>query len=137
MKIAIRYHSKSGNTKKIADAISEVTGVPAETVDVPIEEDVDTLFLGSAVYAAGIDNKVKTFIAALTPGKVKNVVNFSTAALMPSTYGMVAKLLNAKGIPLNEKGFHCRGKFKFAHVNRPNEQDIENVKTFTKEILKG
>ncbi len=54
MKIAIRYYTKTGNTKKLAEAISSAIGVEAKTVDEPLTEDVDILFLGSAVYAAGI-----------------------------------------------------------------------------------
>lgn len=135
MKIAIRYYSKTGNTKKLADAIAQAVGVPALDVDTPLEEPVDVLFLGSAVYAAGVDQKVKDFIAGLDPAKMKNVVNFSTAALLPSTYGQISKLLAAKGIPLDEREFHCRGRFQFVHKNRPNEEDIAQVKQFAKKII--
>lgn len=44
MKIAIRYYTKGGNTKKLADAISQATGVAAESVEQPLAEDVDILF---------------------------------------------------------------------------------------------
>lgn len=65
MTIAIRYYTKTGNTKKLADVISKVAGVTAEDIEVPIETPVDILFLGSSVYAAGVDAKVKDFIASL------------------------------------------------------------------------
>jgi flavodoxin len=55
MKIAVRYFSRGGNTKKLADAIANAVGVTAETTDVPLTEDVDILFLGSSVYAYGVD----------------------------------------------------------------------------------
>ncbi|MCC8133989.1 MAG: hypothetical protein LIP04_10770 [Tannerellaceae bacterium] len=45
MKIAIRYFSKTGHMEKMAAVISEVTGVKAETIDRPITEDTDILFL--------------------------------------------------------------------------------------------
>ena len=44
MKYAIRYYSKSGNTKKLADAISEVLDVPAYDLSHELTEDVDVLF---------------------------------------------------------------------------------------------
>ena len=135
MKIAIRYYTKSGNTKKLADAIAAVTGVTAETVDVPIEGEVDVLFLGSSVYAFAVDEKVTSFINSLDSETVKNVVNFSTAALVPSTYSHVAKLLSAKNIPLDSREFHCRGKFKFMHGSRPDQNDIEAVKAFASQFL--
>ena len=40
MKIAIRYYTKTGNTKKLAEAISEVVNVEAKTVAEPLTEDV-------------------------------------------------------------------------------------------------
>ncbi len=136
MKIAIRYYSKTRNTEKLAKAIAEETGVVAETVDVPLHGDVDILFLGSAVYAAGVDEKIKSFISGLDAGTVGRVVNFSTAALLPSTYSQVSKLLKAKNIELDTREFHCRGKFKFVHKDRPNDQDCTNVKHFARDILK-
>ena len=135
MKIAIRYYTKSGNTKRLADAIADVTGIAAETVDVPLGEEVDILFFGSSVYAFGVDEKITAFINSLDRKKVKNVVNFSTAALVPSTYSHVKKLLSAKNIPLDSREFHCRGKFKFMHGDRPNENDINAVKAFAIQFL--
>ena len=135
MKIAIRYYSESGNTKKLADKISEVTGSPAKTVDTPIDENVDVLFLGSAVYGGGVKDEVKNFISALDPEKVKKVVCFSTAALMPSSYSQVAKLLKAQNISVDDKEFHCRGEFKFVHKGRPNEQDLSDLEAFVHHVI--
>lgn len=136
MKIAIRYYSKTGNTKKLAEAVSEAVKVEAQTVDVPLEGEVDLLFLGSSVYAAGVDESVKAFIQSLDSGKVKKVVNFSTAALLPSTYSQVTKLLSQKNIPIDSREFHCRGSFKFMHKDRPNSTDIGEIKRFAQAIVK-
>lgn len=135
MNIAIRYYTRSGNTKKLADAIGEELGIVAESVDVSVDETVDLLFLGSSVYAAGVDKKVKEFINSLDETKIKLVANFSTAALLPSTYSQVAKLLSKKGITLDKREFHCRGSFKFAHKGRPNDADVAAVKAFAKSFL--
>lgn len=51
---------------------------------------MDVLFLGSAVYAAGVDPAVKDFISA-NKEKIGAIVNLSTAALLPSTYKQVKK----------------------------------------------
>lgn len=135
MTVAIRYYSKSGNTEKVAQAISKAIGVPAQTVNRPITEPVDILFLGSAVYAAGVDGSVKSFIDSLDKSKVGRVVNFSTAALLPSTYSQVSKLLKAKNIPLDKKEFHCRGKFAKVHKDRPNQDDLEQAQKFALDIM--
>ena len=134
MKIAITYYTKTGNTKKLAEAISQVVNVEAKTVDEPLTEDVDILFLGSAVYAAGIDGKIKEFIKNIDVN-VGEVVNFSSAALIESTYGQVKKEVEAKGIKMSENEFHCRGAFKFVHRGRPNEKDLKDVQEFAKGII--
>ena len=134
MKIAIRYYTKTGNTKKLAEAISQVVNVEAKTVDEPLTEDVDILFLGSAVYAAGIDAKIKEFIKNIDVN-VGEVVNFSSAALIESTYKQVKKEVEAKGIKMSDKEFHCRGAFKLVHRGRPNQDDLKNVQEFAKGII--
>ena len=83
MKIAIRYYTKTGHTKQLAEAIGSAVNVEAKTVDEPLTEDVDILFLGSAVYAAGIDKRIKKFISEISVN-VGEVVNFSSAALVES-----------------------------------------------------
>ena len=134
MKIAIRYYTKTGNTKKLAEAISSAIGVEAKTVDEPLTEDVDILFLGSAVYAAGIDSKIKDFIANINVN-VGEVVNFSSAALIESTYSQVKKQVETKGLKMSEDEFHCRGAFKFVHRGHPNDEDLKNAQEFAKRIV--
>ena len=134
MKIAIRYYTKTGNTKKLAEAISQVVNIEAKTVDEPLTEDVDILFLGSAVYVAGIDSRINEFIKGIDVN-VGEVVNFSSAALIESTYSQVKKEVEAKGLKMSEKEFHCRGAFKFVHRGRPNEKDLKDAKEFAKAII--
>lgn len=134
MKIAIRYYTKTGNTEKLANAISEVTNVKAETIDIPLNEDIDILFLGSSVYKAGLDNNVKKFIKNINVN-VGKVVNFSSAAIIESTYNQVKKEVEEKGFIMDSNEFHCRGSFKFVHRGHPNDEDIANIKEFAKNIL--
>jgi len=133
LKIEIRYYTKTGNTKKLAEAIAEEIGIEAKTMSEPIIEETDILFLGSSVYATGVDTEVKRFISTLD-GKVKKVVAFSTAALLPSTYAQIKKLVNAQEIEVADEEFHCRGKFTLMHKGRPNSEDIYNIKDFARKI---
>ncbi|MFV0413951.1 MAG: flavodoxin family protein [Oscillospiraceae bacterium] len=135
MNIAVRYYSKTGNTEKLANAIAEAAGTTAETLGSPLPETTDLLFLGSAVYAAGVDEQVVQFIAGLTPARVKKVVCFSTAALLPSTYNQVKKLLAAQQIPCSEQEFHCRGRFSLLHKSRPNDADLAAAAQFAKDAI--
>ncbi|OED29733.1 flavodoxin family protein [Methanosphaera sp. WGK6] len=134
MRIAIRYYTKSGNTEKLANAISEVIGVEAKRVSEPLTDDVDILFLGSSVYAAGVSSDVKKFIKEINVN-VGQVVNFSSAALIESTYSQVKKLVEAKKLVMSSEEFHCRGSFHMLHRNKPDESDLENIKLFAKKII--
>ena len=134
MKIAVRYYSKGGNTKRLAEAIAKAVGVEAQTTDKKLSEDVDILFLGSSVYAAGIDKSVKEFIKGIDV-KVGKVVNFSTAAILKSTYKQVAKLLSEKNIPLDKEEFACRGSFAMMHKGKPDEQDCRAAADFAKKFI--
>lgn len=135
MMIAVRYDSKTGNTKRLADALAAALGIRAETVDIPLPGKVDLLFLGSSVYAAGASAEVKKFIAGLNPSQVGTVACFGTAALLPSTYAQVSKLLREKGIDVQADEFHCRGQFHFMHRGRPDENDLMRVKQFAKRMM--
>lgn len=134
MKVAVRYYTKSGNTKKLADTIAAAVGVTAEDTSHKLTEDVDILFLGSSVYAAGVDEEVKSFINGIDV-KVGKVVNFSTAALLKSTSKQVGKLLAEKNIPFSEDEFYCRGSFGPMHKGRPNEADLKSAAEFAKQQL--
>lgn len=134
MKIAVRYFSKSGNTKKIAEAIASAVGVEAKDISSPLSEDVDILFFGSAPYAFDVDNAVKKFISDISV-KVGKAVNFSTTAGIKSTRKFVEKFFAEKGITLAEEEFSCRGKFGIVHKNRPNDEDKKAAAEFAKKIV--
>ena len=135
MSVAVRYYSKSGNTKKLADAIAEVGGVEALTTEHPLEEKADILFLGASVYAYGIADEMKRYIADLDPEKVGKIVVFSTSALAERAYPEVSKAIKDIGIAVDERNFYCRGSFLMMHKGRPNQQDIADAKRFAKEII--
>lgn len=52
MSTAIRFYSKFGHSKQMAEAIEDIVGVKAASVDVPLTEPVDTLYLGAGVFSA-------------------------------------------------------------------------------------
>ena len=68
MKFAVRYYTKTGNTKRLAEAIANELGVEALPVSEPVTEAVDILFLGNSYYAFNIDPEVRTFVAGLSKG---------------------------------------------------------------------
>ena len=70
MKTAVRYYTKTGNTKRLAEAVASAVGTEALPISTPITEPVDILFLGNSYYAFSIDPEVRTFIQSLDKSKV-------------------------------------------------------------------
>ena len=101
MKVAVRYYTKTGNTKRLAEAVAEAVGAEALPLNVPIEEPVDVLFLGNSFYAFTIDPEVREFIRRLDKEKVGRIVNFGSAAMMNSTWKKVKA--EAKRLEQEEK----------------------------------
>ena len=130
MKIAIRYYTQTGNTKKLAEAIAAELGLEAGDVSVPLEEKTDVVFLCNSVYWAGIDKQVKQFVIT---NAEKNV---STAALIESSYNQMRKLAASAHVGLCEKEFHCRGSFAALHAGHPDEDDLKAVRDFARGIAK-
>lgn len=81
MNTAVRYFTRGGNTKKVADAIANAAGVEAKDCSASLTETVDLLFLGGSVYWGGIDKNLIQFIEKLDPAMVKCVAVFGTSAL--------------------------------------------------------
>jgi flavodoxin len=133
--IAVRYYTKTGNTKRLAEAIAEAVGVEALPISQPVTEKVDILFLGNSYYAFSIDPEVREFVRSLDKELVGRIVNFGTAAMLNSTYKKVKAVADKVGVQMDEREFHCRGEFKGAHKGRPNEADLKAAVEFAKGIV--
>ena len=135
MKIAVRYYTKTGNTKRIAEAVAKAAGVEALPISVPVSEPVEILFLGNSYYAFTIDPEVRAFVRPLDKDKIGKIVNFGSAALMNSTWKKVKAEADKVGIPMDEREFHCKGEFKQIHKGRPNEEDLRAAEEFARGII--
>ena len=135
MKIAVRYYTKTGNTKRLAEAVAKAVGTEAQPISVPVTEPVDILFLGNSYYAFSIDPEVRSFIRSLDKSKIGRIVNFGSAAMLNSTYKKVKAEADKAGIPMDEREFHCKGEFKGVHKGKPDESDLKAVAEFAKKIV--
>ncbi len=134
MTYAVRYYTKTGNTKKLADSVAKELGVEALPISEGVTEAVDVLFLGNSYYAFSIDPEVREFVASLDKSKVGKIVNFGSAAMLNSTYKKVKAEADKVGIPMDEREFHCKGEFKGVHKGRPNEEDLKAAAEFAKQF---
>ena len=135
MKIAVRYYTKTGNTKRLAEAIANAIGAEAQPISVPVTESVDILFLGNSYYAFSIDPDVRSFIRGLDKGKIGRIVNFGSAAMLNSTYKKVKAEADKIGITMDEREFHCKGEFKGIHKGKPDESDMKAAAEFARKVI--
>ncbi|MBP5552958.1 MAG: flavodoxin [Spirochaetales bacterium] len=135
MTVAVRYYTKTGNTKKLAEAVAKAVGAEALPISEPISEPVDILFLGNSYYAFTIDPEVRSFVKSLDKEKVGRIVNFGSAAMLNSTYKKIKAEASKVGIAMDEREFHCKGEFKGIHKGKPDENDLKAVAEFAKKIV--
>ena len=137
MKIAVRYYTKTGNTKRLAEAVAQAVGAEALPVSTPVSEPVDILFLGNSYYAFSIDPEVRKFVASLDKNLVGRIVNFGSAAMLNSTYKKVKAEADKAGIRMDEREFHCKGEFKGIHKGKPDDADLKAAAEFARQIVNG
>ncbi len=136
MKNAIRYFTKSkkGNTYKLAKVVSETSGLDALSVENDLEEKVEQLFLVNAMYAATIDKEVKRFLER-NKDKIGIIININSAASGASTLKAVKKVADKLNIKVSDKEYHTVASWIFLNKNRPNEEDLNRLKEFVKEVM--
>ena len=110
MKTAVRYYSRTGNTKVIAEAIAPVAGCQAESIEVPLEGVTDILFLGGALYWGKIPRTLKEYIKSLSPQQVKYVAVFTTAGILESASEIYKVFLRYHDLKVMKDTYFCNGK---------------------------
>lgn len=130
MKIAVRYYSKTGNTKAVAEAIARAVNVEAVSVEkseAQITEPVDVLFIGGALYAYGLDKRLKDYLKTLKKDSVKKAVVFSTSWISKHSVELIKKGLSDNGIPVETEYFYVK--------NRPTENQEKEAAFFAKRFV--
>ncbi|MCR5746413.1 MAG: flavodoxin [Lachnospiraceae bacterium] len=130
MNIAVRYYSRSGNTKALAEAIANAAGVAAVSVDssdAKINETADVLFIGGALYAYGIDKHLKEYIKSLKRDDAKKAVVFSTSWISKHSIDLIKNGLAEAGIPVEDETFYVK--------NKPDESQLKDAADFARKYL--
>lgn len=130
MNAAVRYYSRSGNTKAVAEAIAAAAGVPAVSVDqnnAELREPVDVLFIGGALYAYGLDRHLKEYLQRLKGTDVKKAVIFSTSWISRHSVDLIRKGLEEAGIPAEADVFYVK--------NHPDDRQLKEAAEFAERFL--
>lgn len=140
MKIAVRYQSRGGNTKAVAEVIANSLGVKAESVDSAINERVDVLFAGGGVYMGKMDESLYKFLSKLNSENVGQIVCFSTTGSMASTIKQIKQLAMKKGIMVNENELLLKmllqGHSSLGLIGgKLTDKQIKKIELFTNSVL--
>ena len=130
MKTAVRYYSRSGNTQALARAVARGAGaeaVPVDREDAPLREPVDLLFVGGALYAYGLDGRLKSYLKDLDGQLVKRAAVFSTSWISRHSVDLIRKALSEKGIPVEERVCYVK--------NRPTPAQEAEAEAWAKSLL--
>lgn len=134
MKTVVVYCSRSGNTKKVAQAIAEVLETAARSVGEEIKlEDCDLICVGSGVHAGRPERGMMKFLRGLPRLDGKKGAVFGTYASQRGFLDTMAAMLAEKGVDVLGK-WGCRGKFLFFNRRRPDEKDLEDARQFARKL---
>ena len=136
MDVGVVYYSKTGNTKKLAEAIAGAIGCTAADVsEFDTGKTYDIMYIGGAIYGGKLDPALMQFIEGIDPSKVKRAALFTTYAFGESATGMMKALLKEKGIVSEDVVYKCKGKFMFFNGKSPNAKELEDAGKFAQQIL--
>lgn len=131
------YHSQTGNTKKVAEAIAEAVGVKAEEISVTnLTETIDLLFIGDGNYGQKIDQKTVNFIKKMTAHQVRNAAIFGTYGGQTGALSQMQELITQQGIQVADRTFGCKGKFWLIfNRNHPDDKDLNAAREFARQMV--
>ncbi len=127
MKVAIRYFSRGGNVRTMAEALGRGTGVEPISIEDPdseIKEHVDLLFIGSALYNFQLDKRFKDYLREIDADLVDEVICFGSSMLTRRPIYLMQEFFKEKGIKINKQAIYSR--------NRPNDDLIGVIEYFAK-----
>ncbi|MCR4391340.1 MAG: hypothetical protein NUV94_00835 [Candidatus Acetothermia bacterium] len=142
-RIRVVFASRTGNTRKVADAIAQAVG--GELVDVRKSPHCDLsqagfLFVGDGVYMGRPSKAMVRFLQGLSvPAGLKAAV-FGTYGAQAKQLDVLARLLEEKGIEVVDR-FACPGRDWFAlgllKRGRPNQDELRAAQAFARRAVGG
>lgn len=136
MNIVLVYFSRSGNTRKIAEAIAEELEITPLDVkkESPNINNAELLIVGSGTYGDKPGKEMVSFLENL------NAVTDKRAALFSTCAGDASKMMATMKEIIINKGFtivdcfSCFGKFTLVKRGHPTDDELNHAKEFAKKL---
>lgn len=127
--IRIRYYSKTGNTKRVAEYIAKELNLEALSIsDSDYDSSCGLLFLGGAPYANIMSSKLREYANNLKKENVKAVALFTTSNWSRRTVRALKKILR-------EKDIYVYDDYLYVHMLKVKASE-DKAKAFVKNIIK-
>ena len=134
MSVEVRYLSRGGNTKRMAEAVARALDVRAKSVEEPVEGRADVVFLCASVYGGSPDKAVLNYVKQ-NARDIGSLVVLSTSASGKSTHTRLKAAAEDMGVQVSDAYFHCPGAFLMLHRGRPNAEDCAKAAAFARAQL--
>ena len=128
-KIAVRYCTRTGHSKQLAESVAAALGLEAKDVSEGLDEPVDQLFLCNGMYAFTLDRALKDFLE-ISGKDAGEIVNVCSSASGRSTRKALLKLADTCGFTLSNREFRCKGAYHFMAKGHPDEDDLRAAANF-------
>ncbi len=126
--IRIRFYSKTGNTKKVAQYIGEALNLEALPIsDDDISSPCGLLILGGAPYANIMSSKLREYANKIESQNVEAIALFTTSNWSRRTVKALKKIFKEKNIKVYDN-------YLYVHMLRVNKSKDKSFR-FAKDIL--
>lgn len=133
MKTKVIYYTKTGHSKKIANAIAKSLDITAQDIKQnKVIDETDLLFIVGGIYANDSMPEMKDYVKKLDYSKVKKVVLVTSCTTNKTPQTNIRKILEENKIEVSNDEFICKGSFLFFGIGHPNKEDINNAVEFAK-----
>ncbi len=133
MNTAVIYATKSGHSKKIADAIAkELDTTALDIKENPNIDSIDLLYIVGGIYGGQSSPELLNYIRSLDNTMVKETVLITSCVSKKIRQEEARRILIEKKIAVREDEFVCQGSFLFFGIKHPNAADINDAVSFAK-----
>lgn len=131
----IVYASKTGHSKKIAEAIAKELNLKVQDISQkPKLENVDLLYIVGGIYGGKSQPELLNYLDTLDNTMVKKAVLMTSSASGKTGQEDVREVLTKKGIEVAKEEFVCPGSFLIVKMKHPNQEDIREAVEFAKKL---
>jgi flavodoxin len=135
-KVAVAYATKTGHSKKLAEAIGRALSVtPRNIIENPAPEATDLLILAGGIYGGESLPEMMAFAGSLDARSVTRAALVTSSASGAMAQKGLRGVLEEKGIPVVGE-IIVPGALLVFRLGRPNRKDVEKAVAFAADLVK-